>query len=251
MAPPVETREVFSAGRAEDARAGVTVAVSLYNYEEFIGECLDSIYAQTYEAIDLIVLDDASPRDRSLEAAAEWMKKKRERFRRCLLLRHTENQGLAQARNTAFAHAACDNVLVMDADNVVFPTAVARLQAALCSSDAAAAYSQLKFFGDEEGLGLADFWSKDKLAKGNYIDAMALVRRTAWATVGGVSHLEGGWEDYDFWCKFVDHGLEALYVPQILCGYRVHGSSMLRTETNLATERLKNRMVMRHPWLDL
>lgn len=247
---PVETREIFSAGRAEDARDGVTVAVSLYNYEEFIGECLDSIYAQTYEAIDLIVLDDASNRDRSLEAAADWMSKKKDRFRRCLLLRHAKNQGLARARNSAFTRAACENVFIMDADNIVFPSAIARLQAALCSSGAAAAYSQLKFFGAEERLGLADFWSKDKLSKGNYIDAMALVRRSAWAAVGGVSHLEGGWEDYDFWCKFVDQGLEALYVPQILCGYRVHGASMLRTETNRATDQLKNRMIMRHPWLD-
>src|SRR5664279_6081068 len=40
-----------------------------------------------------------------------------------------------------------------------------------------------------------------------------------------------GWEDYDLWCSLIDHGLKGCHVPQILCRYRVHGKSMMRTVT--------------------
>ena len=47
-------------------------------------------------------------------------------------------------------------------------------------------------------------WQRQRLAFENHVDAMALVRRSAWESVGGYTHIEGGWEDYDFWCKLVE-----------------------------------------------
>jgi hypothetical protein len=60
-----------------------------------------------------------------------------------------------------------------------------------------------------------------------------------------------GWEDYDLWCKFVEAGIEGVFVPEILCRYRVHGSSMVRTETINRIDAVRQRMAMRHPWLSL
>jgi hypothetical protein len=80
---------------------------------------------------------------------------------------------------------------------------------------------------------------------------MALVCKRAWHEVGGYTHLEGGWEDYDFWCKFIEHGMVAAYVPEILCRYRVHDGSMLHTEHRHRSEDLAVRMTLRHPWLDI
>ena len=93
---------------------------------------------------------------------------------------------------------------------------------------------------------------RERLRRGNYIDAMALVRRTAWIAVGGYSEMDKmGWEDYDFWCKFVEKGLEMVFIPEILCRYRVHETSMLRSHTNKHADALKWLMMARHPWLDL
>ena len=60
-----------------------------------------------------------------------------------------------------------------------------------------------------------------------------------------------GWEDFDFWCKFIDHKLNAFFLPEILCRYRVHKSSMLRTESRDNHNDIVVRMLIRHPWLDL
>jgi hypothetical protein len=62
-----------------------------------------------------------------------------------------------------------------------------------------------------------------------------------------------GWEDFDFWCKCAKLGIRGHMVPEILARYRVHDSSMLRTETDQPAENRRLRMYMmeRHPWLSL
>lgn len=230
---------------------GVSVGVSLYNYAQYIEECLDSVAEQDYANIQLIVIDDCSQRDESVAVAEAWMRKHQARFSSGLLLRHEANYGLAEARNTAFKFATNDAVFVMDADNVIFPTCIRKLKRAMTAADADAAYCQLVMFGDVANIGLADYWSKALLSKGPYIDAMALVHRRAWGQAGGYSHLEGGWEDYDFWCKLAEQHAEICYVPELLCKYRVHKSSMLRTDSINSYDRLFNLISLRHPWTRL
>jgi glycosyltransferase involved in cell wall biosynthesis len=229
----------------------VTVAISLFNYAQFLPAAVQSIAAQTHQPLELIIVDDVSTQDDSVRVAQEWMEANRHRFTRVLLLQHQRNQGLARSRNTAFAHARGAYVFVMDADNMVYPRAIARLLQAVRDSKAAASYPQLEIFGARRALGTADVWQTEWLGTGNYIDAMALVSVRAWRDVGGYSHIEGGWEDYDFWCKFVEQGYEAVFAPEILCRYRVHSNSMLRTESARSYDSMFIEMTIRHPWMRL
>lgn len=234
-----------------DAKPAVTVIVSLYNYAKFVEECLTSIAAQTQPNLELIVVDDCSTDD-GLEVVERWFEKNAARFDGATLIAHTENMGLAYARNTAFLAAAADRVFVMDADNALYPRAVERCMTAMDESRSAGAYTQLELFGDQQGVGEADFWSKERFKPRNYVDAMALVSKAAWGAVGGYSQLTvSGWEDYDFWCKFVEKDLSLTFVPELLCRYRTHATSMLATETNPNVGALILQMSLRHPWLEL
>ncbi len=229
----------------------VTVGVSLFNYARFLSDCLDSVATQFHRTLELVVVDDLSTDGESVQVALEWMKRHFKRFTRTRLLQHHRNHGLAQARNTAFRYAVGRSVFVLDADNELYPRAISRLHEALQTSGAAVAYSQLEIFGDRHGVGLADVWRPDWLRHGNYIDAMALVSRRAWLDAGGYTHIEGGWEDYDFWCKLIEQGYTGAFVPEMLCRYRVHGTSMLRTETARSYDAVFIAMTLRHPWLRL
>ncbi len=251
MPPPVAAETVFSRASHRAAADLVTVAVSLHNYARYIGQCLESVASQRHPALDLIVVDDASDQDDSPAVARAWLAANAERFCRVLLLRHPRNQGLAQARNTAFLHARGEFVFVLDADNILYPRAIGRLHAVLSAEPFDAAYTQLEFFGARRCVGTADLWRREHFARRNYVDAMALVSKRAWHEVGGYTHIEGGWEDYDFWCKFIGHGLVAAYVPEILCRYRVHRRSMLRTETHSRKQDLRVALTLRHPWLEM
>jgi glycosyltransferase involved in cell wall biosynthesis len=232
------------------AAPSVSVIVSLYNYDRHVEECLDSIATQTQANVELIVVDDHS-RDEGLAVVQSWLGKNKSAFSSHRLIAHTENMGLPYTRNTAFLHARADRVFVMDADNALYPCAVERCMAAMTEGTTAGAYTQLEFFGDRTGIGHADFWSKERFKPMNYVDAMALVSKDAWRKVGGYTQMSmSGWEDYDFWCKFVEHGLICAFVPELLCRYRVHAASMSSVETNPNAGSLILEMSLRHPWLE-
>lgn len=245
--------ELLFEGLSDDAASGpmVSVIVTNFNLSTYIEGCLNSVRSQTLRSIELIVVDDCSTDGRSVLIALKWMKRNKKRFRRCVLVRHRFNQGLAQARNTGYHFSSSSYLFILDVDNEIMPRCIESLYFALSGSEFGAAYSQLEIFGDEIGIGHADVWDPKLLSLGNYIDAMALIARWAFEIVGGYTHIEGGWEDFDLWCKFVDHDIEGIFWPEILCRYRVRRDSMLRTETRNRIDSIKAQLIYRHPWLDL
>jgi glycosyltransferase involved in cell wall biosynthesis len=248
---PVEVDVALETQSASSPGTGVTAIITLYNYAHFVMDALDSVFHQTHANLDLIVVDDHSS-DGSLVVAKTWLEEHHTRFARAKLLRHKANYGLAQSRNTAFESSANEFIFVLDADNEIYPEAIKKLLSACINAGSEAAYSQLEYFGEQSGLGRADVWERGAFRRGNYIDAMALIRKYAWSAVGGYSDFEiSGWEDYDLWCKFVEHNFRGTYVAEILCRYRVHKSSMLNVETNPNTALAMLEMMFRHPWLEL
>jgi len=232
------------------AQALVTVVVPLYNYAHHVIETLDSIKAQTLEALDLVIVDDRSTDD-GLKLAEAWLAANRTRFGRALLLRNQRNSGLGPTRNAGFAAAETRFVMPFDADNILLAPCIARCLAALEESGAAFAYPSLQTFGAEEKIFSDLPYDPIRLRPGNYIDATALIRLAAWAAVGGYGDFRTGWEDYDFWCRMAENGLFGVHVDAVLARYRVHASSMLRTVTDRAENRraLIARMRALHPWV--
>lgn len=249
MAEFVQHEIVLDIQTSDAPASDVTVIVTLYNYMKFIEAALESAYRQTHRGLDLIVVDDKST-DGSLNVARSWLDTNARRFGRIKLLSASSNYGLAVSRNVAFDHAETDHVFVLDADNEIYPLAIERLNSACNNARAQAAYSLIEVFGDQAGIGESFVWDPTRFARHNYVDAMALIRKDAWEKAGGYALFStSGWEDYDLWCSFIDRGMEAVFVPQILCRYRVHGSSMLRQETNKEEDGAKLEMLVRHPWL--
>ncbi|MDC0310011.1 glycosyltransferase [Synechococcus sp. AH-551-J03] len=244
--------------QAGDVGARAAVVVSLYNYADRIEEALNSVAEQTEALLELVVVDDASS-DGGAEVVRAWMQAHQTRFCRCLLLRHRRNCGLAAARNTAFHSAHSAWCFVLDADNLLFPAAVATcMNLAEQADDAVAVVHPLLAVDVEAGRpdelrSLVGFgsWQKAKFRAGNYVDAMALIRRVAWQQVGGYTHIEGGWEDFDFWCKLVEARFHGVQCPQILAAYRSHASSMTAHSTRRLQRPLSITLQNRHPWLAL
>lgn len=209
-------------------RSEVSVAVSLYNYGATVIDALESARGQDLADLDLLVVDDGSA-DGGERRVLHWMRAHGARFGRCLLLRHAANEGLAAARNQAFAAAGTAYVFVLDADNELYPRCLGACLAAARVSGADAAYTLLEIYGGQTGVMGTDLWDPEALRAGNYIDAMALIRRGAWQQVGGYRRMPvGGWEDYDLWLKFAEAGLEAIRLPEILGRYRTGHASMIR-----------------------
>ena len=142
------------------------------------------------------------------------------------------NHGLPAARNLGIEYARGEYVFILDADNVVYPHALSRLAERLDNDrDAAFAYGILEKFDDDGPYDLVSHlaWDPQRLRFGNYIDAMAMIRRSAFDAVGGYTTDPrlGGWEDLALWCSFAEAGMRGALVPEIVARYRAGRHSML------------------------
>lgn len=89
----------------------ITVIVPVYNAEAYIGQCVDSILTQTYEKLEIILIDDGS-KDACPEICDAY-EKKNARVR----VVHKDNGGVSSARNMGLVLATGDFVMFVDADD--------------------------------------------------------------------------------------------------------------------------------------
>jgi glycosyltransferase involved in cell wall biosynthesis len=108
----------------------VSVVVPMYNAEKYIGECIESVRAQSFRDWELLVVDDGS-RDRSSEIV-EAVAARDDRVR---LLRHPggANLGVSNTRNRGIAEASGGFIAFLDADDAFEPAKLER-QVALMAS---------------------------------------------------------------------------------------------------------------------
>ena len=93
----------------------VSVLVPVYNVDQYLAECLDSVLAQTYRQLEIIVIDDGST-DHSGRIADEYEKKD---YRVKVI--HQPNGGLSVARNTGLSVATGEYIAMADSDDWVAP----------------------------------------------------------------------------------------------------------------------------------
>lgn len=230
------------------------VCISLYNYSNHIIEALESVRQQSCQPLELVVVDDYSTDD-GPERVQHWLHQHGHRFARALLVQHSSNAGLAAARNTAFTLASAPWCFVLDADNQLEQLAVAQCLALAIAAPGqiAVVHPLVELFAGDKSQGLMNnlSWQTAHFSERNVVDAMALVRRSAWEKVDGYDHIPGGWEDYDFWCKLIEAGFGGILCPQRLAKYRSHSGSMLSTQTHKRLRRISRLLQQRHPWLEL
>ena len=228
--------------------AEVSVIVTLFNYADVVIETLDSIVASADVVAEIVIVDDQSSDD-GVDVVRQWMAGHDDVA--AMLLTPAANRGLTQARNLAIDNVRSDLVMIMDADNLVYPTCLRRLADALASDpEAAFAFSTLEAFGAEPGLRSAQGWHVPWLCEANYIDAQAMLRRSTLDRHKGYRADDRmyGWEDWDLWLRIAVAGEYGVHVPEMLGRYRTQPSSMVSI-TNLVADDLRADLVARYPML--
>ncbi len=108
--------------------------MAVYNCEEYVGEAIESVQAQTIEDWELLCVDDCST-DRSAEIVAGYAR----RDPRIRLIRNERNMGAPRTRNVALEHARGEFIAVLDSDDIATPR---RFELSLAA------------FDDDEALGV-------------------------------------------------------------------------------------------------
>ena len=108
----------------------ISVIVPVYKVEKYLRKCVDSIRNQTYENLEIILVDDGSPD--SCGSLCEEFAREDER----ILVIHKENGGLSSARNAGIDGAKGDYLGFVDSDDWIEPDAYEKMMAMVLSQGA-------------------------------------------------------------------------------------------------------------------
>lgn len=99
----------------------ISIIIPIYNVENYLAQCLDSIYSQTTPSMEVILVNDGST-DNSLSICQEYKKKYPE-----TILINKKNGGLSDARNAGTAIASGKYVSYLDSDDWLMPNSIQQL----------------------------------------------------------------------------------------------------------------------------
>lgn len=99
----------------QNAAPIVSIIVPIYNVERYLQQCIDSICAQTYRQLEIILVDDGSP-----DQCGKICDNNAEADSRIVVI-HKENSGLSSARNAGLDIAKGEYVSFVDADDTIHP----------------------------------------------------------------------------------------------------------------------------------
>lgn len=213
----------------------VSVIVPTYNRADLLADSLESVLAQAYRPIELIVVDDGSTDD-TKDLLEEWSKKCANDDQFELRYFYQENKGAPAARNLGLIESGGEYVQFLDSDDVLHSDKLTRQVDALRRD------------------GGVDFvWSETARFRGSPAFDGPIVtgrrtrepwpgclRETPWHTCGGLYRRQacvrtGPWneglrrcQDWDYCCRFLQMSPLCLYVRGVLSAARVHPDGQIR-----------------------
>lgn len=195
----------------------VSILMPCYNDGAYLREAFSSIEAQTWKNIEVIVVDDGSDDEMTVQTLHEL-----EAEGRCRLYSQA-NQGPSAARNRAFSESVGEFILPLDADDCIEPTYIERAIQILRENERiGVCYCRADFIGRETGRwGLPDY-SVDQMLIDNVVFVSSVMRRTVFEQAGGYDEsMKNGMEDYDFYLSVLENKWEIYQIPEVLFHYRI------------------------------
>jgi glycosyltransferase involved in cell wall biosynthesis len=183
----------------------VSVITPCFDHGRPLRECVDSIRAQTYPDVELIVVDDGST-----DADTKSYLRELDTDDAVQVVRMRRNRGPSAARNRGISRATGRYVLPVDSDNLLLPDAIERLVTQLqgAGDHIGFIYQNCQYFGNREDYFEPPAYNPWLLTRQNYIDTCALIDREVFDL--GFAYAEDivfGHEDWDFFLQLAEHAI--------------------------------------------
>lgn len=197
----------------------VSVIVPCFNDGDYVIDAVASV-ERNAAAAEVIIVDDGSTEQRTRDVLGAL----REAGHRVI---EQEHAGLSAARNRGIAAASGEFFIPLDADNRLLPDSVEEAVALLDADPAAGVvYGDRREFGARRRDVEVPELDSARMLWSNYIDACAVVRRTAWQETGGYDPAFHDWEDWDFWLGLIERGWKFIHLPRPAFEYRIRPGSL-------------------------
>ncbi len=227
----------------------VTIGAVNYNNERFIIETLDSIKAQTYSNIELILIDDCST-DKSVELIIQWLKGYGKSYK---FIQHKKNLGVCAGGNAVLTKAIGKYISLIATDDIMMPEKIEAQVNILENSpeDIGAVYSDAYLIREDSSLMKGLFIERyrcfatkptgfiyENLIESNFLPAMSLmVKKECYNEVGFFDE-DLVFEDYDMWLR-ISKKYKILYSEYISAKYRIRNNSLMSVTRNWDTSTIK------------
>ncbi|MGF1531026.1 MAG: glycosyltransferase family 2 protein [Puniceicoccaceae bacterium] len=211
----------------------VSVVIPCFNSGKWIREAVESVRRlKGPTRVEILISDDGSTDPLTLETLVDLENEG-------LFVVRGENGGPSVARNRAIELAKGAFIVPLDADDRILPEGLELLVAAIEGNEAiGVAYGRAQLIGEASGVHPLRPYSFPEILFDNVIYATAIFRKSDWRRVGGYREsMRDGWEDYDFWLKFIEVGLEVRMLPELIFEYRQSAGSRDR-QYHLDRERI-------------
>lgn len=216
---------MLSAARMADPL--VSVVIPNYNYARFLGQAIDSVLAQTYPSVEIVVVDDGSK-----DESAHVLRQYEGRVRPILQV----NQGVSAARNNGIAASRGEAIAFLDSDDVWDPRKIELQVRKLEDPAVGLVHSGIEYV-DSNGRSLAvDLaGAEGKILRRHALfrvptvrsGSTALVRRSCLDKVGLFDVSLSTSADWDMWRR-IGAVSEVRMIPLPLVKYRLHDGAMHR-----------------------
>ncbi|MFQ6034255.1 MAG: glycosyltransferase [Sedimentisphaerales bacterium] len=198
----------------------VSVLICVYNGEKFIGQALESIYSQTYQDFELIIVDDAST-DNTPDILVNI------RDSRTFIYRNSQNKGLTKSLNIGLKLCRGQYIARMDADDISAPQRFEKQVEFLDENPNCLAVgcwcnwidSEGKIYGSWEPPTSYEGIKKKLLVNNSLAHGSVMLRRASLLEIGGYNEKYRYAQDYDLWLRLSEVG-QIQNIPEHLYNLR-------------------------------
>lgn len=221
----------------------VSVPVITYNSAKYVLETLESIKAQTYQNIELIISDDCST-DSTVELCQQWINKNKERFVRTELITIDINTGVSANLNRAEAACQGEWVKPMAGDDLLLPTCIDNcINYVDATPNVVYLFAKIEAFGTNEkrnkyftdkvfDYSFFDLDINEQLERlvfgDNCIPASTCFYNRRKVLELGITNDERIplLEDWPKWINVLNRGIKLYFMNQLIVKYRIHEESL-------------------------
>ena len=238
----LQKEELFRGSEVAASEPTVSVIIAAYNVSEFIGETVESVFAQTFRAYEVIVVNDGSEDRSELERVLEP-------YRERIIYITQENQGLAASRNRGLREARGEYAAFLDADDVWLPTYLEEQLDFIRRGDYDLVYSDALLFGDSPLAGQTFMETAPSRgpvtfeslvsAECNVIGSGVVARRRKLFDAGLFDKGLRNSQDFDLWIRMVRMGARMAYQRKVLLKYRYREGSLSGDAANRIARELR------------
>ena len=209
----------------------ISVIVPVYQGEKYIAHALDSIFAQNYRPIEVVVVDDGST-----DATASIAKSYSE-----VRYFFQANQGPPVARNTGLANSTGELITFLDADDYWLPNSLAAQSSYLAAHpEMGCVFGKVQNFLNE-GINLPHWISEAMMTEngGGWNLGASMTHRWAFDRIGHFNPNCFTCDDLEWVMRLREANILYSLVPEVFLHRRIHGGNLSHNQNSIARQRVR------------